>query len=78
MDAEIFYPVGIGKHIVCIDAGQSAAGIQTACRGANSEPQGECTGKQNTADEHRRCELSAVIHRPQKERAKLKPTTKQK
>lgn len=28
------YPVGIGKHIVCIDADRKAtAAIQTACRG---------------------------------------------
>lgn len=33
MNAEIFYPAGIGKHIVCIDADLSAAANQTACRG---------------------------------------------
>lgn len=38
MNAEIIYPVGIGKHIVCIDAGQSAAAIQTACRGEPRAP----------------------------------------
>lgn len=33
------YPVGIGKHIVCIDADRKAtAAIQTACRG-EPEPQ---------------------------------------
>lgn len=31
------YPLGIGKHIVCIDAGPSAAAIQTLV-GANPEP----------------------------------------
>lgn len=38
MNAEIIYPVGIGKHIVCIDAGQSAAATQTACRGEPRTP----------------------------------------
>lgn len=38
MDAEIFYPVGIGKHIVCIDADPSVAVIQTACRGEPRTP----------------------------------------
>lgn len=33
MIASIFYPVGIGKHIVCIDAG-----LQTACRGEPRTP----------------------------------------
>lgn len=34
------YPVGIGKHIVCIDAyRKAAAAIQTAYRGVNPEPQ---------------------------------------
>ncbi len=38
MNAEIFYPVGIGKHIVCIDASLSAAAIQTVCRGEPRAP----------------------------------------
>ena len=38
MIAMIFYPVGIGKHIVCIDADISAAVIQTACRGEPRTP----------------------------------------
>lgn len=38
MDEEIFYPVGIGKHIVCIYAGLTAAAIQTACRGEPRTP----------------------------------------
>lgn len=37
MIESIFYPVGIGKHIVCIDAGRAAA-IQTACRGEPRTP----------------------------------------
>lgn len=33
------YPVGIGKHIVCIDADRkAAAAIQTACRGEPRTP----------------------------------------
>lgn len=33
------YPVGIGKHIVCIDADRKAdAAIQTACRGEPRTP----------------------------------------
>lgn len=40
MNAEIFYPAGIGKHIVCIDADLPAVAIQTAV-GANPEPQEE-------------------------------------
>lgn len=38
MIVPIFYPVGIGKHIVCIDASLSAAAIQTACRGEPRTP----------------------------------------
>lgn len=38
MDAEIFYPVGIGKHIVCIYDDPAAAAIQTACRGEPRTP----------------------------------------
>ena len=34
----IFYPVGIGKHIVCIDADLPAAALQTACRGEPRTP----------------------------------------
>ena len=37
MIASIFYPVGIGKHIVCIDAGKAAV-LQTACRGEPRTP----------------------------------------
>ncbi len=33
-----FYPVGIGKHIVCIDAGLSSAAIQTVYRGEPRTP----------------------------------------
>lgn len=35
--AEENYPVGIGKHIVCIDAAAHGTALQTACRG-NPEP----------------------------------------
>ncbi len=44
MIAMIFYPVGIGKHIVCIDAGLSAA-LQTACRGEPRTPKEMHRGK---------------------------------
>ena len=37
MIASIFYPVGIGKHIVCIYADLMAA-VQTACRGEPRTP----------------------------------------
>lgn len=40
MDAVLIlksYPVGIDKHIVCIDAG-TAAVLQTACRGEPRTP----------------------------------------
>ena len=67
MDAAIFYPVGIGKHIVCIDADLPAAAINSLS-GRTPNPQGNAQGKENTA----------VTHRPQKERTKLKPTTKPK
>ena len=43
MDAAIFYPVGIGKHIVCIDADQAAAHKQLV--GVNPEPQRKHTGE---------------------------------
>lgn len=53
MNAEIFYPVGIGKHIVCIDAGLLAAVIQTACRGEPRTPKethrGNKTQRMSTA-----------------------------
>ncbi len=53
MYAEIFYPVGIGKHIVCIDADLPAAAIQTACRGEPRTPKetrrGNKTQRMNTA-----------------------------
>ena len=45
MDAAIFYPVGIGKHIVCIDADLSAAAIQTVCRGEPRTPKETHRGK---------------------------------
>ena len=44
MIESIFYPVGIGKHIVCIDAGLPAAAIQNrlqsnrCCRGKPRTP----------------------------------------
>lgn len=54
MIASIFYPVGIGKHIVCIDASLSAAAIQTACRGEPRTPKethrGNKTQRMDTAD----------------------------
>lgn len=78
MNAAIFYPVGIGKHIVCIDADLSVAAIQTACRGEPRTPKKTSLGKKIQRIEHRWCELSAVIYRPQKERVQLKPTIKQK
>lgn len=46
MDAVLIlkcYPAGIGKHIVCIDAG-SAAVLQTACRGEPRTPSNKATG----------------------------------
>lgn len=53
MDAAVFYPVGIGKHIVCIDAGLPAAAIQTACRGEPRTPKRTIVGnkiqRMNTA-----------------------------
>ncbi len=49
-----FYPVGIGKHIVCIDAGLPAAAIQTACRGEPRTPKKTSRGnkmqRMDTAD----------------------------
>lgn len=38
MIESIFYPIGIGKHIVCIYVDLTAGAQQTAC-GANPEPQ---------------------------------------
>lgn len=44
MDEAIFYPVGIGKHIVCIDADLPDSAIQTrlqsnrCCRGEPRTP----------------------------------------
>ncbi len=32
------YPEGIGKHIVCIYVGRTAAALQTACRGEPRTP----------------------------------------
>lgn len=46
MDAALIlkcYPVGIGKHIVCIDA-DAAAVLQTACRGEPRTPNNAPTG----------------------------------
>lgn len=46
MNAIKFYPVGIGKHIVCIDADLTTAAIQTrlqsnrCCRGKPRTPKG--------------------------------------
>lgn len=37
MDAKLFYPVGIGKHIVCIDA-DIAATAHKQLVGGNPEP----------------------------------------
>jgi len=44
MIASIFYPVGIGKHIVCIDAYLPAAAHKQLV-GVNPEPQRKRTGK---------------------------------
>lgn len=38
MIESIFYPAGIGKHIVCIYANLTAAAIQKACRGEPRTP----------------------------------------
>lgn len=46
MDAALIlkcYPAGIGKHIVCIDAGKAAV-LQTACRGEPRTPNNATTG----------------------------------
>lgn len=46
MDAALIlkcYPAGIGKHIVCIDAGKAAV-LQTACRGEPRTPSNKATG----------------------------------
>lgn len=54
MIESIFYPSGIGKHIVCIDADLPAAAIQTACRGEPRAPKkthrGNKIQQMNTAD----------------------------
>lgn len=54
MIESIFYPIGIGKHIVCIDADLPATAIQTACRGEPRTPKESHRGKKiqrmNTAD----------------------------
>lgn len=39
MDAKIFYPVGIGKHIVCIYADRKRPPSYKQLVGANPEPQ---------------------------------------
>ncbi len=56
MIASIFYPVGIGKHIVCIDAGLSAAAIQTACRGEPRTP--KKTSRENKMQRMNRADSS--------------------
>lgn len=38
MTAVELYPEGIGKHIVCIYSGSTAATLQTACRGEPRTP----------------------------------------
>ena len=38
------YPVGIGKHIVCIYGKPLAAAIQTACRGEPRTPNNTTSG----------------------------------
>ena len=38
MTAVELYPEGIGKHIVCIYSGSTAAALQTACRGEPRTP----------------------------------------
>ena len=54
MTAVELYPEGIGKHIVCIYGGPSAAALQTACRGEprtpNKEIQGINSGSMSAAE----------------------------
>lgn len=64
MDAVLIlksYPVGIGKHIVCIDAG-TAAVLQTACRGEPRTPYLFFTKRKGTPKETKltqvRCQTS--------------------
>lgn len=38
------YPEGIGKHIVCIYGGLTAAALQTACRGEPRTPNNTIAG----------------------------------
>ena len=37
-DKYVFYPVRIGKHIVCIYGDSTATALQTACRGEPRTP----------------------------------------
>lgn len=72
------YPVGIGKHIVCIDADRKAdAAIQTACRGEPRTPIPFLCGKKRYSKRNEiiKSEMSNILR---KVRTKLKQTTKQK
>ena len=44
MTAVELYPEGIGKHIVCIYSGSTAAALQTACRGEPRTPNNTTSG----------------------------------
>ena len=77
MNAEIFYPYGIGKHIVCIYAELMAAAIQTACRGEPRTPYLFFTKRKGTLKRNK-INTSKMSNILQKERTKLNLTTKQK
>lgn len=70
-----FYPVGIGKHIVCIDAGKSAAYKQLI--GVNPEPHTFFYEKKGYAKRNEiiKSEMSNILR---KVRTKPRQTTKQK
>ena len=79
MDAVLIlkcYPAGIGKHIVCIDAG-TAAVLQTAIRGEPRTPYLFFTKRKGTLKRNK-INTSKMSNILQKERTKLNLTTKQK
>ena len=74
MDTAECYPEGIGKHIVCIDVGGPSPYKQLV--GATPEPHTFALRKEKVC---KRTEIvSEMSNILQKERIKLKPTTKQK